>query len=57
GLNSPLTTPAARQTIDDISAAPPVDPGQGGQVATVDALVNWAATIQNLLTTIGIGEA
>jgi hypothetical protein len=50
-------TPAAKQTIDDISGAPPVDPGQGGQVATVDALVNWAASVQNLITTIGIGQA
>ena len=51
------TTPATQQTIDDIAAAPPVDPGQGGQVATVDALLNWAASVQNLITTIGIGQA
>ena len=50
------TTPTIRLTIDDIGAAPPVDPGQGGQIATVDALVNWAASVQNLITTTGIGQ-
>ena len=49
-------TPTARITIDDITAAPPVDPGQGGQLATVDALVAWAATVQSLITTIGLGN-
>ena len=50
------TTPTARQTIDDITAAPPVDPAQGGQIATVDALVNWAASVQNLIATTGLGQ-
>ena len=49
-------TPTVRITIDDITAAPPVDPGQGGQLATVDALVAWAATVQSLITTIGLGN-
>jgi len=34
-----------------------VDPFQGGQVATVDALLNWASSVQNLITTTGIGQA
>ena len=50
------TTPTARLTIDDIAAAPPPDPGLGGQVATVDALVNWANSVQTFLTTTGIAQ-
>ena len=50
------TTPTTRQTIDDITGAPPVDPAQGGQIATVDALVNWAVSVANLITTTGLGQ-
>ena len=50
------TTPTARITIDDTGAIPPADPGLGGQVGSVDGLLIWAASIQNLLTTVGIAQ-
>jgi len=50
------TTPTARITIDDVATIPPVDPAQGGQLATVDALVAWASSVQNLIATTGLGQ-
>jgi len=50
------TTPTARITIDDAGAIPPADPGLGGQVGAVDGLLIWANSIQNLLTTVGLGQ-
>ena len=49
------STPAAQITFDSTAAILPPDPGLGGQVDTVDGLLNWAASVENLLTTLGLG--
>ena len=50
------TTPTARITIQDAGSIPPADPGLGGQIGSVDGLLIWANSIQNLLTTVGLGQ-
>jgi hypothetical protein len=50
------TTATARITIDDPAGIVPPDPAFGGQFDTVDGLLNWANSVNNLLTTVGIGQ-
>ena len=50
------TTATARITIDNPAGIVPPDPALGGQFDTVDGLLNWANSVNNLLTTVGIGQ-
>jgi len=49
------TTATAQVTIDNAAGIPIADPGLGGQIGTVEGLLNWANSVQNLITTTGIG--
>ena len=48
------TAGQTRQTIDDAALIPGVDPPQGGQVATVDGLFQWANSVNAALIAIGL---
>jgi hypothetical protein len=51
------TTPTAQVAIDNTAAIPLANPGLGGQFATVEGLLNWAASVQALITSTGLGSA
>jgi len=48
------TAGQTRQTIDNAAAIPPVNPPDGGQVATVDGLFQWANSVNAALLAIGL---
>ena len=48
------TAGQTRQTIDDAAGIAPVNPPDGGQVATVDGLFQWANSVNAALIAIGL---